>query len=109
MILRLPSSTTRQLFEATLMSVNESIENFNVALEVDNVATIKDLVRKGLGVSVLPKSACMDELKKGELTVLPVENLTMMREMNIAYNKDFGYIDFLNDIIKRYQSTIKSI
>ena len=65
MILRLPSSATRTLFESTLESINDSIENFNVTIEVDNIATIKDLVRKELGVSILPKSACMDELSKG--------------------------------------------
>ena len=68
MILRLPSSATRQLFESTLVSINENIENFNVSLEVDNVATIKELVRKDLGVSILPKSACISEVKKGNFS-----------------------------------------
>jgi DNA-binding transcriptional LysR family regulator len=108
MILRSASSSTRQLFEAALISVNESIDRFNVALEVENVATIKDLIKKGLGVSILPKSACMDEIKKGKLTALPIENLSMMREMNIAYNKDFTHLELLNDIIKQYRDTIRS-
>lgn len=103
MILRLPSSATRQLFESTLVSINESIENFNVSLEVDNVATIKELVRKDLGVSILPKSACISEVKKGKLTILPIENLSMMREMNIAYNKDFTHVEVLKDIVQLYQ------
>ncbi len=103
MILRLPTSATRQLFEASLLSINEPIENFNVSLEVDNVGTIKDLVRKNLGVSVLPKSACMSDVKKNNLTVLPIENLSMMREMNIAYNKDFAHPEALKDIVHFYQ------
>ena len=57
LILRLPSSGTRKLFESHLVSVNESIDNFDIALEVDNIATIKDLIRKDLGVSVLARSA----------------------------------------------------
>ena len=60
MILRLPSSATRMLFESALLSINESIDAFNVIIQVDNIATIKDLVRKELGVSILPRSACMD-------------------------------------------------
>lgn len=103
MILRLPSSATRQLFEATLMGINETIDDFNVTLEVDNISTIKDLIRKGLGISILPQSACMDELRKGKLTALPIENLSMIREMNIVYHKDFSHIDVLKDIIKLYQ------
>lgn len=104
MILRLPSSATRQLFEATLVSINESIDNFNVALEVDNVGTIKELVRKDLGVSILPKSVCAREAKKGKLTILPIENLSMMREVNIAYNKDFIHLEVLRDLVRLYRT-----
>ncbi len=102
MIMRLPSSATRLLFEATLESLDDSIDNFNVILEVDNIATIKDLIRKDLGVSILAKSACMNEIKKGKLTALPIENLSMVRETNIVYNKDFSHIDILKDITKIY-------
>ncbi|MBR5527395.1 MAG: LysR family transcriptional regulator [Clostridia bacterium] len=107
MILRLPTSATRMLFEAALMGVGESIDNFNVALEVDNIATIKDLIRKELGISILPKSACMDELKKGKLTALPIENLSMLREMNIVYNRDFSKMDVLRDIVAYYHDAAK--
>lgn len=107
MILRLPSSATRQLFEATLVSMNELMENFNVSLEVDNVATIKELVRKDFGVSILPRSACISDVRKGKLTILPIENLSMMREMNIAYHKDFTYLEVLNDIVRLYQGTVQ--
>ena len=71
-------------------------------LEVDNIATIKDLVRRNFGVSILPKSACMDEIKKEKLVALSVENLSMMREINIVYLKDYEHLDFLNGIVKRY-------
>ena len=108
MILRLPSSATRQLFEASLLSINESIDNFNVTLEVDNVGTIKDLVKKDLGISILPQSACISDARKGRLTVLPIENLSMMREMNIAYNKDFAQSKALNDIVKVYRELMAS-
>ncbi|HZK46006.1 MAG: LysR family transcriptional regulator [Eubacteriales bacterium] len=108
MILRLPSSATRALFESTLESINDSIENFNVTIEVDNIATIKDLVRKELGVSILPKSACMDELGKGKLAALPIENLSMVRETRIVYNRDFSHFDILQEITKTYQETAKN-
>ena len=54
-----------------------------MTIEVDNIATIKDLIRKDLGVSILPKSACMDELRKGKIAALPIENLSMARETRI--------------------------
>lgn len=102
LILRTASSGTRTLFESTLESNNDSIASFDVILEVDNIATIKDLIRKDMGVSILPRSACLDELKKGKVVALPIENFSMVRETRIVYNKDFSEKDFLNEIIKVY-------
>jgi len=106
LILRLPKSETRNLFKSHLQSINESLENFNVILEVDNIATIKDCIRKDLGISILAKSACMDELRKGKIAVRPIENLSMARETNIVYHKDFAYTDILQGILKIYQNSI---
>lgn len=103
LILRLPSSGTRKLFESHLVSVNDSIDNFDVALEVDNIATIKDLIRKDLGVSVLAKSACMDEIRKGKITSLPIENLSMIRETSIIYRPDFMHMEMLHGFMRLYQ------
>ncbi len=107
LILRLPNSGTRNLFAAHLESNNMNIDDFDVILEVDNVATIKDLVRRNFGVSILSKSVCLDELKKGKIAVMPVENLSMMREINIAYREDFTQFGVLQSIVKFYNETQK--
>ena len=109
MILRLPSSGTRNLFEANLESRGMSLDDFNVTLEVDNIATIKDLIRRNYGVSILARSACMDELKKGKITVLPIENLSMLREVNILYHKTFQHAEILQDIVKIYKEQSKTM
>ncbi len=103
LILRLPSSNTRNMFKASLESRSMSIADFNVIMEIDNIATIKDLIRRGLGVSVLPKSACMDELKKKKLTLLPIENLSMIREISLVCQKDFDHNELLSKIISNYK------
>ena len=58
-----------------------------------------------LGISVLARSACMDELRKGKIAALPIENLSMVRETNIVYRRDFSYPDILQGILATYQST----
>ncbi len=108
MILRLPNSSTRTLFNAHLESQNMNISEFNVILEVDNVATIKDLIQKDLGVSILPKSACINDINSGKIVIVPIKNLSMMREINIAYLKDFSQTDIINGIIKSYEEVISS-
>lgn len=102
MILRLPSSGTRNLFVAHLESRGLHIEDFNVILEVDNIATIKDLVRSNFGVSILARSACMDELRKGKITLLPVENLSIIRETTLIYQRDFSHKAVLDEIVRLY-------
>ena len=107
LILRLPDSGTRNLFKAHLENNNVSLSDFNVILELDNVATIKDLIRRDFGVSILPRSVCLDELNKGKLVVLPVENLSMMREMNLVCRSDFSQSEILHDIVKAYNETLR--
>lgn len=107
LILRRPSSGTRNLFTAHLESINMSLDDFNVILEVDNIATIKDLIRRDIGVSILARSVCLDELKKGKITVLPIENLSMIREINILYHRDFKHVDILESIMKEYNAVVK--
>lgn len=102
LILRLPESNTRDLFEATLRSQNLAIEDFNITLEIDSVASIKDLVRRGFGVSVLAKSACLDEQRKKKLCLLTIENLSMVRETNIVYRKSFEHPELLHGIVEMY-------
>ena len=107
LILRGRDSGTRMLFESALEGMGESMEAFDVIVEVDNVATIKDLVRKELGVSILAASACLDELRKGKIAVLPVENLSMVRDTSILYHKTFSHVDVLQQIARVYQKTAR--
>ena len=107
LILRPPNSETRVRFESALAAIGESIADFQVILEVDNVATIKDLIRKNLGISILARSACMDELRKGKLTALPIENLSMTRETNLVYHRDFAHKETLQDILALYKKQLR--
>ena len=102
LILRLPDSNTRNLFVSTLESHNMSIDEFNVLLQINNIATIKDLIRRDIGVSVLAKSACLDELKKKKIVCLPIENLSMVREINVVYTQDFEHFAVLREIVHNY-------
>lgn len=102
LILRLDSSYTRKLFESTLESINESINSFKIILELDNIETIKDLVRKDMGVSILAKNTCIDEVNRKKLTILPIENLSMVRKNYIIYTDSFNYIDNVKELINHY-------
>jgi DNA-binding transcriptional LysR family regulator len=105
MILRGANSGTRQLFEASLHSQGLSLDNLNIILEADNIGTIKELVIKNIGVSVLARSACLDEEMDHKLVLLPIEGLAMIREVNLVYPKDFGHTEILDGIVGAYKET----
>ena len=108
LILRLPNSGTRSLFESHLASNNEVLDSFNVILEVDNISTIKELVQNDFGVSILSKSACSLDLKEKRFKLIPVENLSMVREINIFYHHDFEHQGILTDIARIYYEMQKN-
>ena len=103
LIMRLPNSGTSNMLASSLESRNINLEEFNIILEADNIATIKDMVRRGYGVSVLAKSACSAEIKKKKLIGLPVDGLDMKLETHFIYRSDFNHTDLLDELKQIYQ------
>lgn len=108
LILRLPTSSTRERFASALDGIGESIDNFDVTIEVDSIATIRNLVKKDFGVSVLARSSCAHELSKGTLVALPIENLSMIRETTIVYHKTFTHTEIVDRIARNYNEALTS-
>ncbi len=108
LILRSRNSGTTQLFADHLKGIGEDISNFDVSMEIDNIAMIKDLVRNNYGISILAKSSCLKDIEKNHFKTLAIENLSMIRELNVVYHKDFTHLDVLNEIIEVYQNERKS-
>ncbi|MDE6242172.1 MAG: LysR family transcriptional regulator [Anaeroplasmataceae bacterium] len=107
LILRSEESGTTELFENQLQSIGESIHNFEVMMQIDNIAMIKDLVRNNYGVSILAKSTCLRDIEKNHFKSISIENLSMIRELNIVYHKDFSHVDILSKIVAMYQNEKK--
>ncbi len=103
-ILRSRKANTRALFEQYLANRSESIKNLNIMMEIDNIATIKELVAQGLGITVIAHSACRDEENNGRLSIIPIENAGMVREINIVTTRDFAHPDILEEFRKIYNT-----
>ncbi len=103
-ILRTSLSDSRRLLSKSMKKANHSIDELDVALELDNVATIKDLIRRDFGVSILAKSSCMDEIAKRKLVSIPIENLNLQRDISIACTNDCGHKDIIQGIVDFYNS-----
>ena len=109
MIVRSSTSGTSSLFYAELEAEHIAIDDFNIILEIDAVSTIKALVQKDLGISVLPKSACYEELRAHTLTVRPIENLNMIRELSLVFLKDFVDPELLDDLTSLYHQKAQTL
>lgn len=107
LILRSESSGTTELFETQLKSIGESLHNFEVTMQIDNIAMIKDLVRNNYGVSILAKSTCIRDIEKNHFKSISIENLSMARELNLVYHRDFSHVDILSEIVSLYQEERK--
>ncbi len=103
LILRLPNSDSRKRFEAGINSLNLSIRDFHISLELDSISAIKNLVEDNYGVAIISKSTCLEELKAGKIKALNIENLTFVRELNVIYHQNFDHPEFINDLITIYQ------
>ena len=56
-----------------------------VAAEVDHLEALKELVRMGVGVSVVPRWSVVRELAAGALSALSVESPRMIRRWGLCY------------------------
>ena len=102
LILRRSAVNSRNLFAKALEQNGQSILDFDVMMEMDNIAAIKELVAKGLGVTVLAKSACREELESGRLCALEIEDLELNREIYLVYPNDFTHKQLLEDMVQEY-------
>jgi DNA-binding transcriptional LysR family regulator len=59
-----------------------------VALEFDNIETIKRAIEIGAGVSLLPEPTISRELESGSLVQVPLEGVALERPLGIIYRRD---------------------
>ena len=102
------------LDDKTDLSLDTNPENveagfFDVFVDDENIATIKDLIRKDFGISILSKSACMDEVTKKKLTILPIKDLSMERQNYVIYSNFSNNLSIIEQIVKSYQDEYKQL
>jgi DNA-binding transcriptional LysR family regulator len=58
---------------------------FDVAAELWNFETIKQFVRTGGGIAIVPASVAHPDLETGSLQTVPVEGLDITRSIEVVY------------------------
>jgi DNA-binding transcriptional LysR family regulator len=107
LILRPNITATRRQFELFLAQNGETIANYNVVIEINNVPIIKDLVHDNQGVTIMSHNACLIDQLTGKLVAVPLEGSSMMvRELNIVYRNNYRHPEVAHEI-RRIYHTIK--
>ena len=102
LVLRPKNAETRKMFESYITSHGYIMRNFNIIMELDSVSNIKEIVMANLGISILSHNVCLDEEKRGDMVIVPIENCQMVRPINLIYPRDFAHPDILQDIRDSY-------
>lgn len=103
LILRPTTTATRRQFEQFLNRNGETLKNYTVMMEIDNVPIIKELVHANRGVTVMSHSACLLEQLAGKLVVIPFSgDFLMVRELNIIYRNNYKHPEIADELRKIY-------
>ncbi len=62
--------------------------HLRIVMELASVGMIKKFVAAGLGVSLISESFAQDELRAGQVKLIPVLDMEVWRELGIVYRRD---------------------
>ncbi|GFP75070.1 LysR family transcriptional regulator [Clostridium fungisolvens] len=104
LILREKGSGTRNIFEKRLIELNIINSELSGYMEIGSISAIKSLINANLGYSVISKETILNEIKSGDIKVVPIKGFKIYREFNFVYIKDH-----LEDFIEEFFGFYKSV
>ena len=79
------TGSIRKLMEKNLRPHREHL---NITMELTSLTMIKQFVATGFGVSLICASFARDNVRSGEVKLLPIEGLDLWRELALVYRRD---------------------
>jgi DNA-binding transcriptional LysR family regulator len=75
-----------------------------IALEFDNIETIKRAIEIGAGISLLPEPTIAREIEAGTLVQIPLEGQPLVRPLGIIHRRDRNLSETAQQFIQLLQS-----
>ena len=106
LIFREEGSATRTAME-TFLTVNQV--KVNKSLELVSNEAVKQAVNAGLGYSIMPLIGLRNELKSGDLKIIPTNGLPIITSWNLVYNRDKKLSPVAKAFLKHLKDTKEDI
>lgn len=102
LLLRESGSGTREVLERYLASQNRSIQEFAKTVEISSLQTIKELTKAGCGITFLYKVAVLEELKKGELKQIMLNDFQVSHDFTFVWRRGSIYAETYREIFREF-------
>lgn len=86
-IIRNPSSATWKVINNTFKQYSINIESLNVICEVNNLNMVMDLVKKGLGISIVSRKV-VEKYYKNNFKISVIKNIPIKRNIYLIINSN---------------------
>lgn len=88
LIIREEGSGNREILERSLQGRNRSVADFAACIEVNDIQTIRKLIRQDAGVGFLYRAAVQEELQAGTLREIILPDFQIVHDMAFVWMKD---------------------
>ena len=103
LLVREPGSGTREVLERYLELNNYTVDNFIKKVEIGSMHAIKELCKNGCGITFLYETAVKEELDKGNLIPINIEEFNVHHDFTFIWRKDSVYSEVYRTLFERFK------
>ena len=98
LFIREPGSGTRYVFERYLEGKNLLLHDFPSLMEISNIGAMKKMVAKGQGITFLYEAAVKEELDRGILKRIELEDFQLTHDFTFIWRKGSIYKSYYKEM-----------
>lgn len=104
LLIREPGSGTREVLSRALEEHNLTLSDFPLITELGSLNVIKKMVCAGAGISFFYLPVIKEELERGLLREIPLENCALSHNFNFIWRKNSTFDGYYHETFHLFQS-----
>ncbi len=100
LLIREPGSGTRYVFERYLEGKNLLLQDFSNIMEISNIGAIKQMMAKGQGIAFLYETAVKEEINRGVLMKMELEDFCLTHDFTFIWRKGSIYESYYHELFE---------